>query len=167
MRRLVSSVVVYGRHGVLPFVGSAAPIVAFMATKGGGRTGPARRSEAEAAEAKRRMAGAGYFAWRCKGASAPTENSRRPPLPDWAACRTGRPLKKAVGAVLSDGAGMRTERRELGGYALSPRLRIALGAAMRLPPPIGLAEFPRRVEGRHWPVSAKRWIGGQGHRDHI
>jgi hypothetical protein len=57
-----------------------------------------------AAEAKRRMAGAGYFAWRCKGASAPTENSRRPPLLGRAARRTGRPLKKAVGAVLSDEA---------------------------------------------------------------
>jgi hypothetical protein len=55
------------------------------------------------------MAGAGYFAWRCKGASAPTGNSRAAPLPDWATRRTGRPLKKAVGAVLFDGAGLRAE----------------------------------------------------------
>ena len=50
----------------LPFVGSAAPIAAFMATKGGGRTGPAPPSAATAAVAQRRMAGAGYFASRCK-----------------------------------------------------------------------------------------------------
>ena len=47
MRRFEAGVVVFGRHGVLPFVGSTAPIAAFMATKGGGRTGPAPRSEAE------------------------------------------------------------------------------------------------------------------------
>src|ERR1700674_3224596 len=49
-----------------PFVGAAAPIAAFVATKGGGRTGPAPPSAATAAVAKRRMAGAGYFASRCK-----------------------------------------------------------------------------------------------------
>jgi len=32
---------------VLPFVGSAAPIAAFVATQGGGRTGPAPRRERE------------------------------------------------------------------------------------------------------------------------
>ena len=42
-----------------------------MATKSGGRTGPAPGSEAGAAEAKRRMAGAGYFASRCKGGLPP------------------------------------------------------------------------------------------------
>jgi hypothetical protein len=55
---------------VLPFVGSTALIAAFMATKGGGRAGSAPRSEAEAAEGKRRMAGADYFASRCKGGLA-------------------------------------------------------------------------------------------------
>src|SRR5580704_10153424 len=50
----------------LSLVGSAALIAAFMATKGGGRTGPAPPSAATAAVAKRRMAGAGYFASRCK-----------------------------------------------------------------------------------------------------
>ena len=50
----------------LSLVGSAAPIAAFMATKGGGRTGPAPPSAATAAGAQRRMAGAGYFASRCK-----------------------------------------------------------------------------------------------------
>src|SRR4030088_2468913 len=48
------------------WVGSAALIAAFVATKGGGRTGPAPPSAATAAVAKRRMAGAGYFASRCK-----------------------------------------------------------------------------------------------------
>src|SRR5882757_4579981 len=47
-------------------VGSTALIAAFVATKGGGRTGPAPPSAATAAAAKRRMAGAGYFASRCK-----------------------------------------------------------------------------------------------------
>src|SRR5579863_1185298 len=65
-----------------------------MATKGGGRTRPAPRSEAEAAEAKRRMAGAGYFASRCKGGLPPTENSRPPPLPGRAVCCPDRPLRR-------------------------------------------------------------------------
>jgi hypothetical protein len=39
-----------GRHLVLPSVGSAAPIAAFMATKGGGRTGPAPKREAQRPE---------------------------------------------------------------------------------------------------------------------
>ena len=50
----------------LAFGGSTAPIAAFMATKGGGRAGPAPPSAATAAEAKRRMARAGYFVSRCK-----------------------------------------------------------------------------------------------------
>src|ERR1700675_2323708 len=50
----------------LSFGGSVALIAAFMATKGGGRTGPAPPSAATAAAAKRRMAGAGYFGSRCK-----------------------------------------------------------------------------------------------------
>jgi hypothetical protein len=63
-----------------------------------------------AAETKRRMAGAGYFAWRCKAPTkGATENSWLPPLLGRTACRTGRPLKKAVGAVLFDGAGLRAE----------------------------------------------------------
>ena len=69
------------------------------------------------------MAGAGYFASRCK---APTpevpvalcamgwawraaENSRRTPLPGRAACRLDRPLKKAVSAALSDTEGKRPD----------------------------------------------------------
>ncbi len=56
----------FDRHGGFPFVGSAALIAAFVATKGGGRTGPAPPSEATAAVAKRRMAGADYFGSRCK-----------------------------------------------------------------------------------------------------
>ena len=72
----------------LPFVRSAAPIAAFVATKGGGRTGPAPPSVATAAEAKRRMAGAGYFASRCKAPLwGATENSRLPPLRGRTACR--------------------------------------------------------------------------------
>ena len=68
MWRFESRLVVIGRHGRLSLVGSAAPIAAFMATKGGGRTGPAPPSEATAAVAQRRMAGAGYFVSRCKAA---------------------------------------------------------------------------------------------------
>ena len=80
---------------VLPFVGSAAPIAAFVATKGGGRTGPAPRSEAEAAEAERRMAGAGYFASRCKGGLARRRKIvGHPPLPGRAVCRIDRPLRR-------------------------------------------------------------------------
>jgi len=37
---------------------------------------------------------AGYFASRCKGASAPAENSRPQPLPGRAACRSVRLLKE-------------------------------------------------------------------------
>src|SRR6476620_4776303 len=58
----------------LPLVGLVALIAAFMATKGGGRTGPAPPSAATAAVAKRRMEGAGYFASRCK---APPWRARR------------------------------------------------------------------------------------------
>src|SRR5260221_284205 len=62
--------VVVDRHGGFLMLGSAAPIAAFVATKAVGRAGPAPRSEAEAAGAKRRMAGADYFASRCKGGLA-------------------------------------------------------------------------------------------------
>ncbi len=59
------------------------------------------RSEARAAEAKRRMAGAGYFASRCKGGLPPTENSR-PSAIAWPGRLPPRsPSRKAVGAVLS------------------------------------------------------------------
>ena len=105
MRRLVAGVVVFGRHGVLPFVGSTAPIAAFMATKGGGRAGPAPRSEAEAAEAKRRMAGAGYFASRCKGGLPPTENSQPSAIAGPGRLLPLSPSQKAVSAVLSDNPG--------------------------------------------------------------
>jgi hypothetical protein len=44
---------------LFPFVGSAAPIAAFVATKGGGRTGPApgakRRAEASAEDGGGRL----------------------------------------------------------------------------------------------------------------
>src|ERR1700730_4597492 len=50
----------------LSLVGLVALIAAFVATKGGGRTGPAPPSAATAAVAKRRMAGAGYFVSRCQ-----------------------------------------------------------------------------------------------------
>ena len=53
-------------------IGSAAPIAAFMATKGGGRTGPAPRKRA--AGAKRRMAARGYFASRCKARRRPMDH---------------------------------------------------------------------------------------------
>jgi hypothetical protein len=48
-------------------IGSAAPIAAFMATKGGGRAGPAPPKRPE------RSGGwlcCGYFAWRCKARSS-------------------------------------------------------------------------------------------------
>src|SRR5580658_8234317 len=106
---------------VLPFVGSTAPIAAFMATKGGGRTGlapgasrppkPAGRRRKRRAKAKRRMAGAGYFASRCKGGLARRRKiTGPPPLPGRAVCRKGRPLKKAVDAVLSDQVGEHYDR---------------------------------------------------------
>ena len=61
---------------VLPFVGSAAPIAAFMATKGGGRTGPApgakRRAEARAEDGGGRLF---CFAMESAPWGAP-ENSR-------------------------------------------------------------------------------------------
>ena len=65
-----------------------------MATKGGGRTGPAPEAERRA-EAQRRMAGAGYFASRCKGGLARRRKIvGHPPLPGRAVCRKGRPLRR-------------------------------------------------------------------------
>ena len=61
VRRLVAGVVVIGRHGRFPFVGSAAPIAAFVATKSGGRTGPAPPSAATAAEATAEDGGSRLF----------------------------------------------------------------------------------------------------------
>jgi hypothetical protein len=48
MRRFKAGLNVFGRHGVLPFVGSTAPIAAFMATKGGGRAGRAPEAQRRA-----------------------------------------------------------------------------------------------------------------------
>ena len=91
----------------LPFVGSTAPIAAFMATKGGGRTGPAPAAKRRA-EAKRRMAGAGYFVSRCKGGPAPpTENSRPSAIAGPGRLPHRSPSQKAVGAVLSGEDGKR------------------------------------------------------------
>src|SRR5258708_4059156 len=103
-----------------------------MATKGGGRTGPARRSEAEAAEAKRRMAGAGYFASRCKGGLPPTENSRLSAIAGPGGLPPRSPSQKAVGAVLSDKAG------ELPHDPMRHQTRAAAGliAPFRFMPPI-------------------------------
>jgi len=53
--RRVAWIVVFGRHGVLPLVGSTAPIAAFMATKGGGRFGLAPEAQ-RSAETQWRMA---------------------------------------------------------------------------------------------------------------
>ena len=95
---------------VLPFVGSTAPIAAFMATKGGGRTGPAPAAKRRA-EAQRRMAGAGYFASRCKGGLCPpTENSRPSAIAGPGRLPPRSPSQKAVGAVLSDKAGKHHDR---------------------------------------------------------
>jgi hypothetical protein len=63
------------------------------------------RSEARAAEAKRRMAGAGYFASRCKGGLPPTENSRPSAIAGPGRLLPRSPSQKAVGAVLSDNTG--------------------------------------------------------------
>ena len=94
MRRLVGGCRRGRSSSVLPFVGSAAPIAAFVATKGGGRTGPAPGAKRRA-EAKRRMAGAGYFASRCKGGLARRRKIvGRPPLPGRAVCRIDRPLRR-------------------------------------------------------------------------
>src|SRR5271165_7520551 len=64
------------RHDVLLCPGFEAPDAASMAPPGpeGSRTAPFR------AAAQRRTGADGYFASRCKGASAPAENSRAPPL---------------------------------------------------------------------------------------
>jgi len=55
MRRFEASGVAFGRHDALLLVGSTAPIAAFMATKGGGRTGLAPEAQRRA-ETKWRMA---------------------------------------------------------------------------------------------------------------
>ena len=55
MRRFKAGDNAFGRHGALPLVGSTAPIAAFMATKGGGRSGLAPEAQRRA-ETKWRMA---------------------------------------------------------------------------------------------------------------
>ena len=55
MRRFKASGVAFGRHDALLLVGSTAPIAAFMATKGGGRSGLAPEAQRRA-ETKWRMA---------------------------------------------------------------------------------------------------------------
>jgi hypothetical protein len=101
---------------MLSFVGSAAPIAAFVATKGGGRTGPAPGAKRRA-EAKRRMAETGYFVSRCKAPKGRRKIAGR------SHCRPGRlpqmsPSQKAVGAVLSDqGKRRNPTRREIGAAA--------------------------------------------------
>jgi hypothetical protein len=55
MRRFEASSVAFDRHGALPLVGSTASIAAFMATKGGGRSGLAPEAQRRA-ETKWRMA---------------------------------------------------------------------------------------------------------------
>jgi hypothetical protein len=131
VRRLLAGVVVFGRHRVLPFVGSAAPIAAFMATKGGGRTGPAPRSEASGRSEAEDGGGAGYSASRCKGGLPPTENSRPAAIAGPGRLLPRSPSQKAVGAVLSDNTGkhhdpMRHETRAAAGL-ISP---------FRLTPPV-------------------------------
>ena len=67
-------------------VGSTATLAAFMATKAGGRAGPAPAAQRRAG-AQRRMAKAGYFVSRWKGGPRPPpENSRPQPLPVRAVC---------------------------------------------------------------------------------
>ena len=85
---------------VFAFVGSTAPIAAFMATKGGGRTGPAPAARRRA-EAKRRMAVGGYFVSRCKGGAPPTENSWPSAIVGPGRLPPRSPSQKAVGGVLS------------------------------------------------------------------
>ena len=89
VRQFVVCLVVLGRHGELPFVRSAAPIAAFMATKGGGRTGPAPPSAATAAEATAEDGGQPAILSRDvkRRLSGATENSRLPPLRGRTACR--------------------------------------------------------------------------------
>lgn len=57
------------------------------------------------------MAKAGYFVSRWKAALwAAPENSRPPPLPGRRNCEPDRPLKKAVGVVLSGADGKHGHR---------------------------------------------------------
>ncbi len=91
-------------------VGSAAPIAAFMATKGGGRTGPAPEAERKAV-AERRMAKPGYFVSRCK---APTRARRK--IVGRSHCRAGplaarSPSQKAVARLFAPGANSYLLRR--------------------------------------------------------
>ena len=61
VRRLVGLFVVVDRHGGVSFVGSAAPIAAFMATKGGGRTGPAPPSASDSGRSAAEDGGSRLF----------------------------------------------------------------------------------------------------------
>ena len=154
MRRLVVGVVVVGRHGELPFVGSAAPIAAFMATKGGGRTGPAPPSAATAAGAQRRMAGAGYFASRCKAPLwGATENSRRAAiagpdrLPHRSPSQEGRgrgPLRQQEKHRRSDGASSRRAYRASSPVPVSTLVAQEPGHVLR--GELDAQRCPQRVE---------------------
>src|SRR6266436_5078861 len=59
-----------------PFVGSAAPIAAFVAITRRQAERTRTRSESGGPERSGGWQGHGYFASRCKGALAPAENSR-------------------------------------------------------------------------------------------
>src|SRR5665213_148013 len=70
-----------------PFVGSAAPIAAFMATKGGGRTGPAPPSAAKRPKQSGGWREPAILFRDVKRPKDATENSRRTPLRGRTACR--------------------------------------------------------------------------------
>ena len=61
VRQFVVCLVALARHGDFPLVGSAAPIAAFMATNGGGRTGPAPRSAANSGRSAAEDGGSRLF----------------------------------------------------------------------------------------------------------
>ena len=83
---LVGLFVVLGRHGGFPLSDRPRPSRPSWRRKAAGGPG-LHRERSEAAEAQRRMAGAGYFASRCKAPRGATENSRLTPLRGRTACR--------------------------------------------------------------------------------
>ncbi|MCR8493023.1 hypothetical protein [Brucella anthropi] len=95
----------------------AAPIAAFVATKGGGRVGPAPDAQREAGT-QRRMTGAGDFASRCKAPLGRGGKSLATGIACPARLTPRSPSQKAVGVASQ-------RRRWIAMAEPAPRYRLA------------------------------------------
>src|SRR5579871_5165213 len=118
-----------------PVVGSAAPIAAFVAITRRQAERTRTRSESGGPERSGGWQGRGYFVSRCKGASAPAENSRDLAIAGQRRLPFDRPLE-GQGAPLSDN---RNEALtgdhdvDFESPAIPPRRQLAEGSGRRPP----------------------------------